>query len=193
MMFMQTFLTLYDMLEFPPGLEDTIKPFVADYPMNLIQMTKLSKEVRGRLTSDFRLLAEYVALKDDPVTLIQYMKTQNQPIRHPEEFLDVLSTVSGDRRYRSIQKQILERAEREEEEITMCVLIDEFENIGRQKGIEEGIQKGIQKGIEEGSNAKTRTIAHNMFLRGMSVEDTAGICEEQEEQVRTWFSEWRKI
>lgn len=181
-------LKLYDMLEFPFGLEEIIKPFVADYPINLIQMTKLSKEDRGRLTSDFRLLAEYVALKDDLEMLTHYMREQNQPIRHPEEFLDVLSTVSGDKRYRSIQKQILERVEDGEEEVTMCVLIDEFENRGRQKGIEEGIQKGIQ----EGSNAKTQLIAHNMFLRGMSEEDTAAICEESSEQIRSWFAEWSK-
>ena len=175
-------LRLYDMLEFPPDIEEQIRPYVADYPLNLIQMARLPLEARERLTSDFRLLAEYAALKNNPEGLKQYMENQKQVIRHPEEFLDVLSTVSGDRRYRSIQKQIVERAEKED--VTMCVLIDEWEN--------KGIQIGLEKGIRAGAQSKAKTIARNMFLRNMTPEDTAAICEESLEQVLSWFAEWRR-
>ena len=36
--------TLHDMLEFPAETKEKIKPYVADYPMNLIQLAKLPKE-----------------------------------------------------------------------------------------------------------------------------------------------------
>lgn len=136
-------LRLHDMLEFPPETEKEIKPFVADYPMNLIQMVRLPEEVRERLKSDFRLLAEYVAYRNQPEKLKRMVLEEKQAIRHPEEFLDALSAVSGDRRYESIYEQVMERI-KNEEEVTMCVLIDEFENRGVERGIEQGIEQGIE-------------------------------------------------
>ena len=175
-------LCLHDMLDFPPDIADQIRPFVADYPINLIQMSRLPAAVRERLTSDFRLLADYAALKNRPDQLKNYMLSHRQIIRHPEEFLDVLSSVTGDRRYQSIEKEIMARTKKED--VTMCVIIDEFENRGIQKGIQAGIQTGIQQ--------ERQTVARNMFLRGMSPEDTAAICEERPEIIRQWFEEWRR-
>ena len=63
----------------------------------------------------------------------------------------------------------------------MCVLIDEWEN------------RGIEKGIEKGAYTKAKTIARNMYLRNMTPEDTAAICEESPEQVLSWFAEWDGI
>ena len=54
-------LTLHDMLEFPQDTEEVIRPLVPDYPMNLVEVRKIPKEVREKLTSDFRLIAEYAA------------------------------------------------------------------------------------------------------------------------------------
>lgn len=62
-------LDLHDMLRFPSGQEDKVKPFVANYSMNLIQIAFLPKEVRNCFKSDFRLLAEYAACKNDFVGL----------------------------------------------------------------------------------------------------------------------------
>lgn len=41
--------TLYDMLEFPKGMEEKLRPFVADYPFNLIHMSKLPEELMDAL------------------------------------------------------------------------------------------------------------------------------------------------
>ena len=129
---------LYDMLKFPPGLEEKIIPFVADYPMNLIQVAFLPDEVRRRLKSDFRLLAEYAANKNCPEKLKKLLREDSQVIRHPEEFLDALSAVAGDVRYEEIKEQIFER--REKEALTMCIVAEELENTGIKKGIEQGIE-----------------------------------------------------
>ena len=173
-------LHLHDMLEFPSDIEKQIKPFVADYPVNLIQMTRLSAEVRERFTSDFEILADYFAMKNEPEKLKEFMKNKRKVIRHTEEFLDVMNTITGDKRYQQIEKQLIGKIDKEE--VTMCTLLDLCENTGIEKGIQVGIQTGIKTGIQ--------TVAKNMFLRGMSQEDTAALCGESTEKIREWFEEW---
>ena len=58
-------LRLHEMLQSSEGMEEVLKPYVADYPMNLVQVAHLTKEERERLTSDFWIVAEYLACRDD--------------------------------------------------------------------------------------------------------------------------------
>ena len=44
------------------------------------------------------------------------------------------------------------------------------------------------------SDAEAEQImAKNMYLRGMTEEDVAGLCEEDIELVRGWFRDWKKV
>jgi len=113
---------LHDMLTYPEGFEDTIKPYVADYPMNLIQLSKLPEEARKRLKSDFRLIADYVACRKEPEKLKKLMTEQDQPIRHPEEFLDVLSEVAGNSHFKEMKKHMSK--EKKEGGISMRTALD---------------------------------------------------------------------
>jgi len=136
------------MLEFPADVEEKIKPYVADYPMNLIPLAKLPAEVRSRLKSDFRLIAEYVANKGNPKELRKMMQDHSHPIRHPEEFLDALSEVASDRRFQEIKEQMSE--EKKEEGIYMCTILDEYWEKGTADGewkkLLELVCKKLQKG-----------------------------------------------
>ena len=163
---------LYDMIEFPPEIEKRIRPYVADYPMNLIQMASLPKSARERFKSDFRLLAEYAALKNKPEKLKKMLEEDTQVICHREEFLDALCAVSGDKRYGNMKAQIEERAKKEA--ITMCVVLDEYENRGIEIGLARGVEQGIEQGIERGIEAfvldnleegKARTQILNKLVR----------------------------
>ena len=58
------------------------------------------------------------------------------------------------------------------------------------EGIEKGIQQGMKQGLKQGEASQTRKVAHNMYLRGMSAEDAAAICEMPLEQIESWFREW---
>ena len=69
----------------------------------------------------------------------------------------------------------------------MCLIAEALENRGIQKGIDQGIQQGIQQGFQQG----IQSVAKNMFIRNMSEEATAAICEESLEQVHIWFTQWR--
>lgn len=144
-------LNLHDMIKFPFGLEEKIKPYVADYPMNLIQMSQLPEQVLVRFKSDFRLLAEYVACGNDTGKLEKLIWDKKRKIRHTEEFLDALSAVSKDARYEKIKQQIYDNMDKEE--LTMCVIAEALENRGIEKGFERGIEQGIECGIQQGIKA----------------------------------------
>ena len=68
------------------------------------------------------------------------MEDKVHTIKHPEEFLDMLSEVASDKRYKNVKEKLLKN---EEEDVTMCVIAEKLENRGIQKGIEQGIEQGI--------------------------------------------------
>lgn len=56
----------------------------------------------------------------------------------------------------------------------------------------EAIRGMIEDGRLEGRREGRKIIARNLYLRGMSCEDTAAICEEDIEQVKSWYEQWEK-
>ena len=153
---------LHDMLRFPEEIGETIRPYVANYPLHVISVSNLSDEERRRLKSDFFLVAEYLAGRNKKEAYERLRKEKTHAIRHPEELFDVLAAISEDDRY-YYMAEVLEEAERDKdtaeyvdndeennkEGITMCELWDYVENTGIQKGIQQGIQQGIRQAQEE--------------------------------------------
>ena len=135
---------LHDMLEFPAEHKDILKRYTADYPINLIQVAYLTKEARERLTSDFRLIADYLSCQNDRQKLSEFMENM-VPVRHPEEFLDTMKAITKDKRYERIEEK-LTMENKEPGGFNMCVMAEMLEQIGIEKGIERGIEKGIEKG-----------------------------------------------
>lgn len=126
---------LHDMLEFSDETKARIRPLVPDYPINLVEIKDIPKEIREKMTSDFRLIAEYVARKQDPEKLYKFMADKVHTIKQPEEFLELLSEVSNDKRYKNAKEKLMEK---KEENITMCVIAEKLENRGKEMGIEQG-------------------------------------------------------
>lgn len=58
-------------------------------------------------------------------------------------------------------------------------------------GLVEGEERGIEKGIEQGEKSKAYKAARNMFDRGFTAEETAGIVEEDRKTVDVWYQEWK--
>ena len=140
-------LCLHDMLEFPEDKEEVIKPYVANYPMNLIDLSNVPKETRERMTSDFRLVLDYLACKNNPEEMKAFMANKERVICHPEEFLDTMSEVASDGRYKMIKEQMRANAKIDrEEEVTMWKIEDEIENRGELLKIVTQTRKKYQKG-----------------------------------------------
>ena len=143
----KTPLRLHEMLQFPEGMEEELKPYVADYPINLVQVAHLTKEERERLTSDFRIVAEYLACRDNKEKWIEFLENTKE-IRHVEELLDVIWELSGDENYRILREKIVKKEIRKEK-WTRCEMIQSVLRAGREQGIKEGMQSGIFAMIHE--------------------------------------------
>ncbi len=138
---------MYGMLNIPEEWKQEAVPFVHNYPMNFVHMGKLPPEVRERFTSDVRLLVEYLACKNDPEKIIKLAHKMSQTISHPEDLLDAFFTLTKDQRYNGIKDTIINKPK---EEMTMCVMLDIFENRGIEKGKAEGRAEGKAEGRAEG-------------------------------------------
>lgn len=141
-------LHLHDMLQFPKGLEEKLKPYVADYPMNLIQVARLTEEERCRLTSDFRIVAEYLACKDDEGKWREFIKSEKE-ILHIEELLDVLLEISKDEHYLKL-RNVIRKEGRRKEKWNMCKIAETLDRSGFERGIERGILILIKDNLIQG-------------------------------------------
>lgn len=170
---------LHDMIQFPDGLEEILKPYVADYPINLVQVARLTKEERESLTSDFRIVAEYLASWNDVKTWEMFVRNAKE-IRHTEELLDTLWSISGDERFEMLCKKIRAKEFRKEK-WNMCEILDYVEGKGIKKGMRRGVRKGIHRGIQTGIRAM---IQENLEM---------GLCKEEiEEKIQRYFKTSRK-
>ena len=99
--------------------------------------------------SDFKYIVRYLSCGNDRRKLDEYFQTTEFQLDHPEAFLDWLSAVTNDRRYRKA-KELIEETEGKGGKINMCVLLDMYEERGEARGIEKGIAQGIAKGEARG-------------------------------------------
>ena len=99
--------------------------------------------------SDFKYIVRYLSCGDDRRKLDEYFQTTEFQLDHPEAFLDWLSAVTNDRRYRKA-KELIETTEGKGGKIDMCVLLDMYEERGEARGIEKGIAQGEARGIAKG-------------------------------------------
>ena len=99
--------------------------------------------------SDFKYIVRYLSCGNDRRKLDEYFQTTEFQLDHPEAFLDWLSAVTNDRRYRKA-KELIQKTERKGGKINMCVLLDMYEERGEARGIEKGIAQGIVQGEAHG-------------------------------------------
>lgn len=65
---------------------------------------------------------------------------------HPEQLLDLLSVLSGDKRMRAMREALLQIEKREE--TSMCLLMDIMERDYKEKGLAEGLEQGIRGAVQ---------------------------------------------
>ena len=99
--------------------------------------------------SDFKYIVRYLSCGNDRRKLDEYFQTTEFELDHPEAFLDWLSAVTNDRRYRKA-KELIQKTEGKGGRINMCVLLDMYEERGEARGIEKGIAQGIVQGEARG-------------------------------------------
>ena len=62
---------------------------------------------------------------------------------------------------------------KEEDEITVCELFDQYTRRGRKEGIKEGRKEGIREGIKEGIKTGIKALITTCRELGVSFDETA--------------------
>ncbi|MCM1091764.1 MAG: hypothetical protein NC413_13040 [Muribaculum sp.] len=74
----------------------------------------------------------------------------DRPVVHKEALVKMLRVLSGDNDVTDTEKILQEMDIREEDEISMCELFDQYIRKGRTEGLEKGRQEGRREGRVEG-------------------------------------------
>ena len=136
-----------------------------DYKMHLIEVCSIPKETREKLTSDFRVVADFFSNRKQK----KYIP-DNRILQHPEAVLHLIAVFAGDERYHEIEAEVAACC-RKGESFSMCEFAERMERQGINKGISQGISIGRKQGIEE----KMRTVVKNMIQRGIEDSDICAI------------------
>lgn len=129
------------------GEEDCINlpyKYIDDVQLHVYEMAHLTKEERERFHSDMRIVVDYLAEGK------KYIPTE-QRISHPEALLRMLKAITNDVRYEQIIPQI-----KNEEDVTMCELIDKYEKIGCDRariGAIKSLMKNLKWSLEKAMDA----------------------------------------
>ena len=140
---------LNDMLKFPEDMKCELEPWIPSYSVCVINLASQPETTICQYQSDFKYIVRYLCCRNDRKKLDEYFQTTEFELDHPEAFLDWLSAVTNDTRYRKA-KELIETTEGKGGKIDMCVLLDMYEERGEARGIEKGISQGISQGILQG-------------------------------------------
>jgi len=120
------------MLEFPEDMKCELEPWIPSYSVCVINLASQSEMTICQYQSDFKYIVRYLSCGNDRRKLDEYFQTTEFQLDHPEAFLDWLSAVTNDRRYRKA-KELIETTEGKGGRINMCVLLDMYEERGMEK------------------------------------------------------------
>lgn len=131
--------------------------------LNLVEIAFLPEETRSKLTSDFRIVADYFcAVREGKEA--EFMKDRRS-FRHVREMLEFFRVFTHDERYEKYIDVAIMQSEKGEP-ISMFKMLDYAEN------------NGIAKGRTEGRTELLMSLISKKLNRGMSLEQIAREVEE---------------
>lgn len=145
---------LYEM--FPP-INEALRRLVPDYPINLIAPLELSDEEIERFVTDIRLVIQCLKYANDRKRFNEVVSENPAFKRISRRAADVINVMA---------KANLTFPENEEE-VNMCLAIEEMRKEEREEGREEGILKILHTLVEKGL-LSVKDAAENA---GLSVEE----------------------
>ena len=109
----------------------------SDYQFHVFHIPNLTDEQIQMFQSDFRIVAEFFAAQKRG----QKYRGSRKKIRHVDEMLKFMKVFTDDDRFLKVAFE-----DEQKEDINMCMILDQIEEEGRQKGREEGKKEGIEEG-----------------------------------------------
>ena len=146
------------------NIDESLKPFVSDYKINVIDVAYLSRETVNKFKSDFKIIADYfVQMRETG----EY-KPMPDDIKHIWELLLLMGKLADDDRF----KVEYYRTHREER-VNMCEVLDKVENRGIAKGKHETAVSNALTMLKDGLG-----IEKTSLYSGLSVDEVIALSKE---------------
>ena len=165
---------LYSLINFDE-VPEMLKDLFNNYRLHVLEVRRF-KDI-DQFNTDLREVFGFIGFSGDKTAVRNYVaENQDSFEQLIEDAYDVIAVMAHSKELEDVKERYREKGGK----INMCEAIRGMIEDGRLEGRREGELKAKQ------------IVARNMYLRGMSEEDTSGLCEEDIELVRQWFHKWRK-
>ena len=115
---------------------EELRKYVDDIKIHIWEMRYLPKEVRERFHSDMRIVLDYLAEGN--------ALRSRQKVVHKAALIRMINVLSGEEETAAEAAILQEMNIKEEDEITMCELFEQYVRMGKREGKEEERQSGIK-------------------------------------------------
>lgn len=126
------------------NLPKEVWKYIDDLKLHIFEMRYLPKETRELFQSDMRIVVDFLAEGEG--------YRSDRKIMHKAALIRMIKVLSGETDTEDTRKWMEEQGIREEDEITVCELFDQYVRQGRAEGRQAGIAEGRRSGIAEGEN-----------------------------------------
>lgn len=171
---------LYSLIDFDE-IPERLKEMVNNYKLHVLEVRRFQDA--DLFQTDLKEVFGFIGRSGDKEAERDYIfDNQERFERLSEEAYDVIAVMAKSKELEAVKDQYREKGGK----VNMCEAIRGMIEDGRIEGRREGKSEGRLEGELEAK----QIVARNMYLRGMTLEDAAGLCEVELEVVRGWFQEW---
>ncbi len=133
--------------------------YIDEMHLHVFEMRYLPEETRSLFRSDMRIVTDFLAEGKD--------YRSNRKVRHKAALIRMIRVLSGDADTADVEEWLRQQGIREEDEITVCELFDQYERRGRKEGIRFGDARRLVKDIE--NVMKTFQVTLEKACEGLNV------------------------
>lgn len=167
--------TLYDLLDLE-SVPDKVKSLISDYRIHILEVRKISDI--NHFHSDLHEVFGFIQKASDK-TAVQEFTLQNEDKFQAldEDAYDVITVLTGSNELETVKENYRKKGRK----INMCEAI---------RGM---IEDGKAMGLAIGDKNRSQITAKNMYDRGFTAEEAAGLIGIPSPQVQDWYREWSKV
>lgn len=166
--------TLYDLLDLD-SVPDKVKDLLNDYRIHILEVRRIQE--LDRYQTDLREVFGFIQKSGDKAAVINFAFENAEKFQKLEEdAYDVISILTGSKELETMKEKYREKGGK----INMCEAI---------RGL---IEEGKAIGLSLGDQGRSQTVARNMYARGFTAEEAAGLIGISRTQIRDWYDEWQK-
>ncbi|WP_321005942.1 helix-turn-helix domain-containing protein [Hungatella sp.] len=166
--------TLYDLLDLD-SVPDKVKDLLNDYRIHILEVRRIQE--LDRYQTDLREVFGFIQKSGDKAAVKKFAFENAEKFQKLEEdAYDVISILTGSKELETMKEKYREKAGK----INMCEAI---------RGL---IEEGKAIGLSLGDQGRSQTVARNMYARGFTAEEAAGLIGISRTQIRDWYDEWQK-